>query len=332
MTESAESVFGLIQKPSPGGWRAHDVPIKVAGRPVRLARNGDGRPCLLVPAPGHAAGTLLVTRGLKAHVQAVADGEAYEDWLIVTSLDAHLDSTFFRLCDSVLRQLAAVSDNADGVDTTIRVVERWRELLESVDSPILGDGPCAGLLAELHALEHLTTRIGVNAAITSWVGHDRARVDFRFAGAGVEVKATLHRDRFLVTIHGLLQMDPHGVGSLYLFAQQLERVPSGGDSIPDAIGRLVTAGHDEAALRKALAGLGYLTADEDIYRELRFSVLDRRGVEVGDKTPRIVKESFAHAATAEAVSAVTYAVDLSDLSEAQGRLADPWSVFAKATQ
>ncbi|WP_369818887.1 PD-(D/E)XK motif protein, partial [Phycicoccus sp. Soil748] len=226
MTESAASVFALIQRPSPGGWRAHDVPIEVVGKPVRLARNGDGRPCLLVPAPGHAAGTLLVTRGLKAHVQAVADGAAYEDWLIVTSLDAHLDSTFFRLCDSVLRQLAALGE-ADGVDATISVVERWRELLESVASPVLSEGPCAGLLAELHALEHLTTRIGVQAAMKSWVGHDRSRVDFRFASAGVEVKATLHRDRFLVTIHGLLQMDTHGVGKLFLFAQQLERVPSG---------------------------------------------------------------------------------------------------------
>nr|WP_255523625.1 PD-(D/E)XK motif protein [Terrabacter sp. MAHUQ-38] len=320
----------MLDKPSSGLWRVRETDVVSEGRALRLARDDDGRPCLLVPATGRRAETLIVTRGLKAQVRALVDAGAYEDWLILTSQDSGLDTTFFRLCDNVLRHLGAPdNESADPVAAALSIVERWRELMESLPSSLLSEGQCAGALAELHALELLVGRLGPQDAMTSWVGHDRARVDFRFSSCGIEVKATLHRDRFMVTIHGLLQMDPAGVGDLYLYAEQFERVPSGGDSIPQAISRLSAAGLQEIEVRSALSRVGYNSADEEIYAEMRFNVLSDRGVHVSDSTPRIVRSSFVQDSVADAVSSVSYSIDLTDLTVVHGRLLEAREVFER---
>ena len=149
---------------------------------------------------------------------------------------------------------------------------------------------------------------------------------------GIEVKATLQRDRFKVTVHGLWQLDASQVGDLYVFAQQLEVVPGGGDSLPQAVERLVRAGVSESGLRESMSAIGYSSTDEEFYRSVQFKVLAERGLKVTAQTPKIVKASFSDPQVPEAISSVTYALDLTDLTAAQGRRDEPRSVFAEVAR
>ncbi|TWG93053.1 putative PD-(D/E)XK family protein DUF4420 [Nocardioides sp. J9] len=308
-------------------WLMKPVGVTVEGAEVGVARDPHGRPVLLVPATGRAAGLKVLTRGLSARVGALASGATYADWLMVTCEDRSLRSTFFSLCDDVIRALSNLAEESDPVAEALAVVSKWKALLEGVHGGVLSETQCSGLLAELHAMEQLAERYGPDAALAAWAGPDRSRVDFRFDKAGVEVKATLQRDQFRVTVHGLWQLDELEVGSLRLFAQQMELVPTGGDSIPDAVARLVALGIDEAALQSELAKVGCLPVDQDVYRTIRFKVLDECGVVVGSATPRIVRSSFSDPDVQAAISGVTYQVDLTSLSQAAGRLDNPLDVF-----
>lgn len=308
-------------------WQSRQTGVTLGSGPVMVAINPSSRPALLIPTPGRKAEILLASRGVAARVGALVDGERFEDWLILTSQAAHFDPLFVKLCDDVLSQLDGLADAVDPVEVTMRVLRRWQELFEEVSSPLLSVERCAGLLAELHVMEELVARIGAGKAMTAWAGPDSGRVDFRFQECGIEVKACLKRDRFVVAVHGLLQLDDKRVGTLYLFAKQFEVVPVGGDALPGCIARLVAGGVPEADLRSELARLGYHVADEDIYAGIRFQTLDERGVEIGEKSPRIVASSFANQKVPESVSGVTYQVDLTDLTEEQGRLEPPEQVF-----
>lgn len=316
MTSAA--TFDALEAKPLGRWWSIATDAVVEGRPVRLGRTPEGRPAVLVPATARAAGERLATRGLIAKVGALAERGVFEDWLQITCLESHLDATFAQLTDDVVAVLLKLADGVDPVSAALETVEKWRKLLASLAPQRMSEAQACGLLAELHVLEELATRRGVLSAMQAWVGHDRARVDFRFEDGGLEVKATLHRDRFRISVHGLLQMDPHEVGDLYFYGEQLERVPSGGDSVPAAADRLTELGIDRWELVEAMAGSGYRPIDEEALRSMRFKLLDTRAFLVGEGTPRITKGSFVNGAVPDFVSMVSYQLDITDIGVAHG--------------
>jgi hypothetical protein len=140
------------------------------------------------------------------------------------------------------------------------------------------------------------------------------------SSAAVEVKSTSSRERFTVRIHGLLQLDPAPDQRLYLYAEQVERVPIGGDSVPDAIERLQSQ-NPGRALSERLALLGYDMTDEPVYRTIRYATLDSRHVRIDEDTPRLVRSSLRDPALADKVHNVDYDIDL-DPAELPGILPD----------
>ncbi|KRB77980.1 hypothetical protein ASE01_07330 [Nocardioides sp. Root190] len=326
MTPDASLLFAGISSPSTN-WLVKPAGLTVLGAEVGVARDPQGRPALLVPAPGYPAELKLLTRGLTARVGALAQGSSYADWLMVTCQDSSLRDTFFGLCNAVMDRLGSLPADLDPVVEAMDVVKRWKALMETVSGDLLGVEQCAGLLVELHAMEELAARYGGAQALLAWSAGDRSRVDFRLPRSGVEVKATLQREQFKVTVHGLLQMDETQVGSLRLFAQQLEHVPSGGESIPDVVDRLVSVGVDAAELRSGLAGVGFLPKDEELYRAVRFKVLDERSLLVGPSTPRIVPSTLANPDLTGHVSGVAYQLNLSSLTADHGCFEDPRDAF-----
>lgn len=297
-----------------------DTHVVVEGRKVRLAQDPEGRPAVLVPASARPSGERLVTRGLVARIGALGEDGKFDDWLQITCIEPGLNETFAQLSDDVIAVLERSRDEDDPVEAALAAVERWRKLLAALANQQMSEGQAAGLLSELHVLEALTQKVGAAKAMNAWVGHDRARVDFRFARCGIEVKATLQRDRFRVTVHGLLQLDPHEVGDLYLYGEQLERVPSGGDSVPAAADRLIAKGIDAWHLTEGMAMCGYRPIDEAALRLVQFKVLDSRTIRVGVGTPRVVKESFVNGAVPDFVSGLTYQLDLTDFDAQHGLL------------
>src|SRR5207248_2202278 len=99
---------------------------------------------------------------------------------------------------------------------------------------------------------------------------------------------------------------------LFLYAEQVERVPIDGDSVPEAVERLVGAGVSRHSLLGLLAGIGCVAEDMDTYRTIRFALLDFRAHEIVDGFPRLVRSELVRPDMADRITNVQYAIDLSD--------------------
>jgi hypothetical protein len=243
----------------------------------------------------------------------------------------HLDRYQDVMCESFeLRDLFAVfSDDllqrlsietAPPAAVCTAVLDRWRELFSASRGALLGEGALAGLLAELHVVERIACRDAGNA-VAIWTGPDKARSDFMGARAALEVKATTAREIILVEIHGLHQLDHAQLEDLYLYVEQFERVPVGGDNLPDAVERLLEMGVDRAGLLNGLAATGYYASDADAYRHVCFKLVSERTFRVtATGFPKLVPAALADPALADRIFRVNYTIDLTDTTVVPGHI------------
>ena len=261
------------------------------------------------------------SRGVVLRPRALADADgAVQNYQTVVCQLPSLNAPFESLCDEILDAISVDPEGAIG--SCRRILERWRDLLGRPTSRLLSDNGLMGLLTELHFLERLV-RVGGPLTLGLWMGPAGARFDFMGSKAAVEAKATTTRDRFTVTIHGLHQLEPADGADLFLYAEQVERVPVDGDSVPEAVERLVSDGVSRHSLLGLLAGIGCLAEDMDTYRTIRFSPLGFRAHEIVDGFPRLVRSELVRPDMADRITNVQYAVDLSDPTVVPGHVVDP---------
>ena len=321
MTGSSENAFGLIENgPLQQELRIRDSDVAVAGGFVRHAVDRLGRRHLLVPlAEGQEATEDRNSYGVSLSGRELVDRNRRERFLDVACEMIELRDLFAVFCDDLLERLSAESVPPAVVCSA--VLERWRELFNPRRGALLGSEALVGLLAELHFLEQLGARSPARA-VHLWTGPDKARADFTGARAAVEVKATTGRDRVAVVIHGLHQLDQARLEGIYLYVEQFEAVPTGGDSVPEAVSRLLSAGVDRAGLMRGLSTVGYLDRDAEAYRPVRFNVLSRRTFRAtAPGFPRLIPAALADPGLADQIFRVAYTIDLTDAAGVPGHLA-----------
>jgi hypothetical protein len=321
MTEPSEDAFELIENgPLQQELRIRDSDVSVAGGLVRHAVDRLGRRHLLVPlAAGQEATYDRNSYGVSLSGRELVDRSRRERFLDVACEMVELRDLFAVFCDDLLERLSAESGPPAAVCSA--VLERWRELFNPRRGALLGSEAVVGLLAELHVLEQLAAR-SPGRAVQLWTGPDKARADFTGARAAMEVKAATGRDRVAAVIHGLHQLDQVRLEALYLYVEQFEAVPTGGDSVPEAVSRLLSAGVDRAGLVRGLSAVGYLDRDAEAYRRVRFNVLSSRTFRATTPGfPRLVPAALADPGLADRIFRVTYTIDLTDAAAVPGHLA-----------
>jgi hypothetical protein len=321
MTGPSERSFEVIEKGAvKQDLRIRDSDVSVAGGAVRHAIDRSGRRHLLVPlTDDQSAAEDHGSCGVSLSGRELVDSDHSERYLDVACETADLRDLFAVFCDEILDRLA--TEAAPPAAVSSAELGRWRALFNPVRGALLGPEALAGLLAELHVLEQLACRVP-GQAVSLWTGPDKARADFTGACAGIEVKATTGRDRTTVAIHGLRQLDEAGLDDLYLYVEQLEPARVGGDSVPDAVARLLSAGVDRSALLTSLADVGYQEVDASSYRLIRFEVQSRRTFMVtAPGFPRLVPAALADPGLADRLFRVSYAIDVTDAAALPGHMA-----------
>ena len=234
----------------------------------------------------------------------------------VTCNTSQLFETFGSLCDEILDVLRRTTPSTSAGQVCVEVLERWRNLIGPSRRRLLGTAELAGLLAELHLLERLITRTTANDAFAAWAaGRDPSRHDFQRGQSSIEVKATTSTAHFLVTVHGITQLEPPLDGRLYLYAEQLEPVYQGNDSVPEAADRLVGSGVSRFDLLTALSGRGYLPADADAYETVRFTKHGSRLARVDHSFPALVPSALRDPTLANRIAHVNYSVDVAPMAD-----------------
>jgi hypothetical protein len=320
MTAPSENAFELIENgPVEQELRIRDSDVTVAGGSVRHAIDSFGRRHLLVPLDvGQEATEDRNSCGVSLSGRELVDRGRRERYLDVACELAELRDLFAVFCDDLLDRLAA--ETAPPAAVCSAVLARWRDLFNPRRGPLLGREALAGLLAELHFLEHVAER-SPSRAVQLWTGPNKARADFTGARAAVEVKATTGRDRVAVVIHGLRQLDEGHLEDAYLYVEQFETVPTDGDSVPEAVSRLLSVGVNRAGLMTSLATVGYLDSDADAYRRVQFNRLSTRMFRVtAPGFPRLVPGALAVPGLADRIYHVTYTIDVTDTATVPGHL------------
>jgi hypothetical protein len=308
--QTSEESFLLLELDSTPGraMSARDSDVAVDAGPVAHAIDPAGRRHLLVPLDqDQPALNDTSSRGVSIRTHPLIDKQREQRYLDMTCLLPELQDLFALLCDEMLARLRENPQNPASICRM--VLNRWRELLEPFGGTLLGNNALAGLVAELHFMEHLAAKEPTHA-LALWTGPYQSRFDFTAENAAAEVKATTLRERLEVEIHGIAQLDPPPGIELCLYVERLESVPEGGDSVPDVIERLRQTGCDIVILSRSLHEYGYSISDSEVYENVRFRLLDSRWYLVDDPLPRMIKSSFVAPEMLDRIAKVRYSIDL----------------------
>jgi len=320
MNEASENAFTLIEDgPAPRWLRMRDSDISVAGGLASHAIDAIGHRHLLIPlAAGQQSITDHRSHGVSLSPRNIADDRGQGRYIDVACEEADLRDLFAIFCDDLLDRLE--SDSAEPAAVCTAVLDRWRDLFSPKGGRLLSDQTLVGLLAELHVLERIAER-DLGSALHRWTGPDNARADFTGALAAIEVKATTNRERATVAIHGIKQLDQASLEEIYLHVEQFERVPFGGDSVPDAVQRLLDVGLSRSGLVRSLTAVGYLEADREAYELVRFDLIAARTFRASASGfPRLVPAALRDPSLALRVNDVHYSIDVSDGEDIPGFL------------
>jgi len=317
MSDSAMSIFRLLGAAAlrPREFLTRDSGIEVLGGDVQLAVDSQGLPVLLIPLSKEEPDISdSASRGIGIETYLLRPGEVTSRTLVVRCEDGVLVDQFARLVDHMLHALRGEPHSPGAA--AMAVFERWRRLFEPSGSSLLSREAQIGLLAELHFLERLlqSDRLGQNA-LSAWHGPDKSRHDFVSRAASVEVKSTLAREQFLITVHGAKQLDDPAEGALFVYAEQFEEAP-GGDSVSSVVERILGVVSDEYAFLDALSRCGYVVQDREAYSSFKFELVRSRVCRVDSAFPRIVSKALKDEHAMDKIQKLEYSINVSLLAAA----------------
>src|SRR5208283_4494312 len=114
-------------------------------------------------------------------------------------------------------------------------LDRWKRFFETAGEDGLSEISAQGLLGELIFLRDfaIPESESPGAAVSSWAVPEPLSKDFQYSGGAIEVKSSVSREHTKVHISGERQLDDTGFVSLCLLAVLLEKVATGGFSLPE---------------------------------------------------------------------------------------------------
>ncbi len=180
---------------------------------------------------------------------------------------------------------------------------QWKELLGNKNV----DMRAYDVLGELLVLRYLAKH-GANA---EWNGPNGATYDIDCDGYFVEVKSTTARNKKLITLSNLFQLDPPNGTKLYLVFCQFE-VAQVGVNINDMVQDLEALGYSSSALNDKLAKMGLEKGKTA--RKRNYAIHAVTMYEVDAEFPAIRPSSFKNDALPEGVMSITYTVSLDGIT------------------
>lgn len=277
-----------------------------------LGVDTQGRPILLIPSDKVDSQHEWHGTSLTVEVGPNTTPAQGESALITRCQRPAFREYFISLVQGILGRIEA-EPGEDGALLAAREIERWKAFFQAeAPTHLLSVAQLAGLFAELRVLERLHA-LGTLSAVTAWCGPLGEPKDFALPEGHIEVKATLSAGPLSVEINGLRQLSRVPNDLLLLSVHRLELSPTG-DSVPDVVDRLHTAGVSPLELQAKLAGLGCHPAFDAEHRKVKFREVEHRCFDVDDSFPRIAPETVC--TNFDALESVNYRVLLGAVEDA----------------
>ena len=178
--------------------------------------------------------------------------------------------------------------------------KRWKELIGNSSR----DKKVYDVIAEMLVYESLLKK-GKNV---EWAGPDSSTHDIEANDESFEVKSTIKKYGYTITISSQYQLESEKKLHLYFCRLEKSRL---GDSINDVKERLLLLGCDEFDIEKKLNGLG-LEKGRSVRNE-KYKVLESLVYPVNEMFPKITRASFKDEKYPERLLHITYTINLEGL-------------------
>jgi len=250
------------------------------------------------------------TRGLVVFSERLRDDEEGYGSVIVQLRETAFVETFLAFVSVLATRICTCDTPARAVVELVSQLVRWQRFLE-MHSEGLGDEAQRGLYGELRVLRSLLAATGDPRLVAGWTGPSGAPQDFRFEGGmAVEVKTSISPEPQSIRINGERQLDDAGLSRLYLVSMSIDRLPAGGEKLPDLV-RSVRGMLQDHPLQldgfdALLLEAGYVGLHEQRYNADGFTVRNERTFKVQSGFPRLVEADMP-----EGVGQISYRVSLS---------------------
>ena len=306
---SMESHLAWLRATSkPTQFTLRETDVETASGIVSVAVDAEDLPVLIIPIDDDEPNwTDERSWGVKVSTHQGSFTGTTNRVIVVRCAAKEVAQPFTHLGTSLLEALAI--DSTQPVKTCATVLSSWQHLFATSSKGLLTDEGIVGLLAELHVLESLCAQWGAQRALDAWRGPLGEAHDFRGPAGALEVKATTQTAFLKVHINGLAQLEPPLGKPLHLHLEVMSASPNG-DSLPRAIGRLISAGMSATRLWELLAEVGVRWSDEDLYQEQRFATVESKTYAVDDAFPRIVAKMFSSQEALNAIMQLDYTIAL----------------------
>lgn len=232
--------------------------------------------------------------------QIIRDGKLEKKYLVLSCMKDSLRYEFATVCAQF------VEPGKDGIDRKNLICDplnwwkQWRELMGNA----ISKKDAYSVIAEMLALDEV---FKIDNTV-EWTAVNSGSHDIEGKNSSFEVKSTVKRYGASITISSQHQLQ--NLKRLYLYFCRLEQSKEG-ISINDMKDKLVSDGYDKEKIEHQLFQLGYEKGAS--VREEKYKILEKRKYEVDDKFPRVVASSFKNDRIPDAVTQITYTIDLDGL-------------------
>ena len=234
--------------------------------------------------------------------------------LILQLKDTDNWEIFFILCNDIIESTRKDSSNEAALDTILRRIGRWHDLLKKDLKYFLSEEKIKGLIGELIFLKkYLMPIFGAEQAINFWKGPAGSPQDFNVNETAIEVKSQSGISPPRVKISSIDQLSPQ-LPEMYLYVVTLGKAQSDRDdaiTLPGLIKDIVS----QAGYMEKFIDLLHMNdyVESDYYADFSYILTKEVMFRVEEGFPRLTPDVLHRG-----ITKVTYDISLADCDPFKG--------------
>ena len=260
------------------------------------ALDAEGRRHFLIGVTnGYTALADKQSRGVQVETRdMIVSGRESSQYIDIVCVDPVGHDVFQLIGGELVDRLQQKKDAAESIR---QVLAKWRRFWGQLPKDILSRSDQIGLFAEVWFLSHwMIPAVGPKESVGRWRGPLRARHDFEWWRASVEVKATISAQGTTHHINGIEQLSLPEYGALFLFSLLLRDEAGAHYSLPLVIDecrhKLEADSETLSEFESKLIQAGYSPAHDEEYSKLHVRIAHETLYAVREDFPRLIPSSL----------------------------------------
>lgn len=217
--------------------------------------------------------------------------------LVFKLLTIEHEDIFAVLCEDLISNISAETDDKKIVRVILNRFEKWKSLFSKIGSIGLNSEEQRGLYGELFFLrKFLETRKDFISVINSWIGPEKEVRDFQSDSWAVEVKTTHGNNHQKIHINNERQLDFTNLNFLCLNHLSLEVLRNSQETLNSIIDSILEKLKEDAvSLNKfkcKLFEVGYFDIHRNLYENVGYKIRQDIFYKVDNDFPRIEEKEI----------------------------------------